>query len=180
MESERLLLRKWELEDAPTLAKKLNVKEIAYNLGTKYPYSEEDARSYIVDAIKHNKEKYAIILKETREIIGGCGLHLQNEKTSASGNMWITKDKQGRGFGTEAFKLLVAHCFSTQGVEKMDNVFFCRNIASQKMQEKIGSVVVEGEKLIIVGDEVRVKKTAVLTKENFERMLSRGTDGDAP
>lgn len=173
METERIFLRRWEMKDVPILAKKLNAKEIAHNLGTNYPYSEEDARSYIEDAIKYNKEKYAIILKETREIIGGCGLHLRNEKASASGNMWITKDKQGMGFGTEAFKLLVAHCFDALGVEKMDNVFFRGNIASQKMQEKVGSVVKEGEELIIVGEGVRVKKSAVLTKENFEVMLNR-------
>lgn len=162
MESQRILLRKWSPGDYSLLAKNLNDKEIAFGLGTQYPYSEQDAKCYIEDAISKNKEKYAIVFKENSEIIGGCGIHLFENR--ASTNIWIAKSYQRIGLGTEALKLLSSYCFSKYEVDRIENVFFSENLASQKMQEKIGVVVQMQEEPTVVNGEPRIKKFGILTK----------------
>lgn len=162
MESQRILLRKWSPGDYSLLAKNLNDKEIAFGLGTQYPYSEQDAKCYIEDAISKNKEKYAIVFKENGEIIGGCGIHLFENR--ASTNIWIAKSYQRIGLGTEALKLLSSYCFSKYEVDRIENVFFSENLASQKMQEKSGVVVQMQEEPTVVNGEPRIKKFGILTK----------------
>lgn len=162
MESQRILLRKWSPGDYSLLAKNLNDKEIAFGLGTQYPYSEQDAKCYIEDAISKNKEKYAIVFKENGEIIGGCGIHLFENR--ASTNIWIAKNYQRIGLGTEALKLLSSYCFSKYEVDQIENVFFSENLASQKVQEKIGVVVQMQEEPTVVNGEPRIKKFGILTK----------------
>lgn len=162
MESQRILLRKWSPGDYSLLAKNLNDKEIAFGLGTQYPYSEQDAKCYIEDAISKNKEKYAIVFKENGEIIGGCGIHLFENR--ASTNIWIAKSYQRIGLGTEALKLLSSYCFSKYEVDRIENVFFSENLASKKMQEKIGVVVQMQEEPTVVNGEPRIKKFGILTK----------------
>lgn len=162
MESQRILLRKWSPGDYSSLAKNLNDKETAFGLGTKYPYSEQDAKCYIEDAISKNKEKYAIVFKENGEIIGGCGIHLFENR--ASTNIWIAKSYRHIGLGTEALRLLSSYCFSKYKVDRIENIFFSENLASQKMQEKIGVVVQTQEEPTVVNGEPRIKKFGILTK----------------
>lgn len=71
MESERIILRKWEMKDTYVLVENLNDSKMAYDLGTEYPYTFEMACKYIRDAIKYNKEKYAIVYKKNMKVIGG-------------------------------------------------------------------------------------------------------------
>ena len=43
MESERIILRKWEMKDTYVLVENLNDSKMAYDLGTEYPYTFEMA-----------------------------------------------------------------------------------------------------------------------------------------
>lgn len=158
---EHLKLRKWQLTDISQLVQGLNHPSMAIRYGTDYPYTDENARIYIEDAIVNNKDKFAIILKEKNLVIGGCGLHYANGKIS--GNLWITEEYQHRGLGTEAAILLVKYCFEKYDINQMDNYFFKGNDASRRMQEKIGSHVLE-ESESNTGDS-RMK--AILKKEDF-------------
>lgn len=170
METSRILLRKWTLKDADVLVENLNNEVMAYDLGTKYPYTYENACGYIEDAIKNNKEKYAIVYKENMEVIGGCGLHIVGKLIS--GNMWIAPMYHGRGIGTEAAIILVEHCFKVLNMEKMENVFFGGNDASKKMQEKVGAIVCKEKEELVVNGRKRVKNRAIITKDNFEKVLA--------
>lgn len=170
METERILLRKWKIEDADVLAGNLNNEKMAYDLGTEFPYTIENARNFIEDAIRYDKEKYAIVYKENMEVIGGCGLHIVDKLVS--GNMWISPSYHRMGIGTEASILLVEYCFKTLNMEIMENVFFVGNEATKKMQEKIGAFVTDEKDTIVVNGKQRIKNKAVITKENFERVLA--------
>lgn len=170
MESERIILRKWEMKDTYVLVKNLNDSKMAYDLGTEYPYTFEMACKYIRDAIKYNKEKYAIVYKKNMKVIGGCGLHIMDKMVS--GNMWLSKKYQGIGIGTETAIVLVDYCFKKLDMDRMYNIYFENNKASKNMQEKIGGKVCEGSTSIVVTGKVRVKKNVVITKNNFEKAVS--------
>ena len=176
MESERLLLRKWEMTDASALYKGLSNKEVAYDFGLKTAFTYEDAQRYIEDAIKNNKDKYAVVLKETNTVIGGCGIH--NKQGKISGSMWIAKEFQGQGFGTEACLILVRHCFDTYDVDEMDNGFLEGNIASQRMQEKIGGILLEENSASESAKGERKLIKMLLTKDSFENINNNGVNND--
>lgn len=170
METDRILLRKWTLDDAYILVENLNNETMANDLGTDYPYTYENARSYIEDAVKHDKEKYAIVYKRNMEVIGGCGLHITDKL--AFGNMWISPKYHGRGIGTEASILLVERCFKDLKVDKMENAFFWGNDASRRMQEKVGAFVCGEKESVMVNGREKIKIKAVITKTNFETALA--------
>lgn len=168
--SEHLKLRKWQLTDIPQLVQGLNHSDMAIRYGTDYPYTDENARIYIEDAILNNKDKFAVILKEENLVIGGCGLHCVSGKIS--GNLWIANKYQHRGLGTEAAILLVKYCFEKYDINQMDNFFFKGNVASRRMQEKIGSHILEEVETNM--EKTRIK--AVLKREDFFNMLNNGDD----
>lgn len=168
MISKRLQLRKWRMEDVPYLVKGLNHPDTALRYGTSYPYTEEMARKYIEDLKRYEKEKFAIVLMENNEIIGGCGLH--NKNGQISGDLWIAHEYQNQGFGTEASIILVNYCFSKYDIAQMDNSFFEGNHASQKMQEKIGGRILE--KIFEEAEKTRVK--TVITRERFYKAIGEG------
>lgn len=169
METSRLFLRKLRNTDAPIIAEHLNDKDMAYNFGTKYPYSFQDASDYIDDALKNDKMKYAIILKETNAFIGVAALHITDNKASAS--IWLCKEQHGRGLGTEVLSLLAQYCFESLGLNQMNNVYFKNNLASKRIQEKVGSLLLSDEQIIELNGVSRIKQFAILKKENFKSAL---------
>lgn len=169
METDRIILRKWTLEDVDILVKNLNNEQMSNELGTDYPYSHENAYRYIDDAIKYSKEKYAIVLKKNMIVVGGCGIHFAS--SSVSCNIWIAPSYQGIGLGTETLFLLAKHCFYDLNIEKLENVFFAENNASKQMQEKLGAVVCEGNEEIVVNGKKRLKRKSIISRENFEKLI---------
>lgn len=176
MESERLLLRKWELSDAEALFSGLSNKEVAYDFGIEYEYTIEDARRFIEDAIINNKEKYAVLLKKENKVIGGCGLH--NKQGKISGSIWIAKEYQNNGYGTEACVLLVQHCFGIYDVNEMENGFLEGNIASKRMQEKIGGMVKDQQSTSEKKTSKRELIKMVLSKDSFINSTESGCHND--
>ena len=80
LETERLFLRKMTMEDFDSLYVVLADSDIMQH----YPYSfdEKRVREWIVRNMKRYEENgfglWAVCLKETGEMIGDCGLTLQN------------------------------------------------------------------------------------------------------
>ena len=80
IETPRLLLREYTLDDFPSLYEILSDPETMQHYPA--PYDEEKTRLWITWNLD-NYEKYgfglwAIVLKETGEFIGDCGITLQN------------------------------------------------------------------------------------------------------
>lgn|GEM_PF-3561219 len=172
MEFERLILRRWVLDDVESLVSGLNNMNVARNFGTGYPYTSEDAKQYIKDAIFNKKEKFAIIKKDNNALIGGCGIHKKNGIVSTS--LWIREDCQGLGYGTEAYRILVKYCFNTNDIMEITNNFFPDNIATKKMQEKVGAYFpLEGSEYneANIKPSIRKKRRGILTRQNFYKRL---------
>lgn len=165
MESKRIMLRKWNLDDASILVDNLNDEKISSLLGTKIPYSYKDAYTYIEDAIINKKEKYAIVCKNSMKVIGGCGMHLSGDKGSE--NMWISESYQNQGYGTETSLLLMKHIFEKYPIIKIENVFFEGNMASQKMLLKLGFEIMDVNEEIFVNGKKYIKKIATLNLEEY-------------
>ena len=108
LNTNRLKLRKIRIEDIPSLVKYANNKKISDNIiNIPYPYREPDAAfriSFVVRGFK-NKIRYvfAIILKESEELIGEISLHLLDKKNH-HGQLayWLGEPFWNQGITTEA------------------------------------------------------------------------------
>ena len=142
LETERLFLREMTMDDFDALYAVLSDPEIMQH----YPYSfdEERVRSWI----ERNMDRYkndgfglwAVCLKDTGEMIGDCGLTLQN----IDGQMLpeigyhIRKDQQRKGYAKEAAAAVRDWAF--QNTEYPALYSYCKytNVGSFKAAESIG------------------------------------------
>ena len=134
----RLTLRKISIDDIPSLVKYVNNKKIADNvLNIPYPYQEADGVfriSYVHQGFK-NKTRYvfAIVYKESEEMIGEISLHLDNSKDVAQLAYWIGEPFWNKGITTEATGEILKF-----GLEKLRlNMFYAECQVENKASEKV-------------------------------------------
>ena len=142
LETKRLFLREMTMSDLDALFAVLGDKEIMQH----YPYSfdEERVRSWIERNMNRYKEDgfglWAVCLKDTGEMIGDCGLTLQN----IDGQMLpeigyhIRRDQQRKGYAKEAAAAVRDWAF--QNTEYPALYSYCKytNVGSFKTAESIG------------------------------------------
>lgn len=174
LETERLVLREWNEHDIDDLVEGLNDFDTIKNMTAPFPYQIKDAKEFIDNHKKHEKNSYyfAIELKDTKKVIGGTNVCLVNG--NVKGGIWINKDYQGKGYGTEAFDARAAFAFDYFDTTELENGFFDFNKKSMHMQEKLGYEIV-GEKKNFspaLNQEV-VEIVTKLTKENYLKNKNR-------
>ncbi len=135
--TQRLKLRKIQIEDVPSLVKYANNKKISdHIINIPFPYQEPDAVfriSYVVQGFK-NKVRYvfAIILKETAEFIGEISLHMDH-KSSAQLGYWIGEPFWKKGICTEAVEAVLKFGFETLQLHLIHATCHADNKASEKV-----------------------------------------------
>jgi len=141
--TERLLLRPFSPDDAPHLARLCADREIASTtLLIPHPYTLEDARSFIrtqTDAWEQGTAAvFAVTLRETGELLGAIGLHLEREHHRAEVGYWIGTAHWNRGFATESVKAVVRFGFEDLGLHRIHAHHFDRNPSSGRVLLKAG------------------------------------------
>lgn len=142
LETERLILRPWQYEDANDLVEGLNNLEVSKWLAfVPYPYTLDDAKKFIEFTFDSNNYEFAIVLKSENKVIGGIALaNINEEEKSAGGGIWISEKYWGKGYGREAFGRRVEFAFNELNLEKLENGYFRGNEKSFKMQESLGYI----------------------------------------
>lgn len=141
--TQRLKLRKLQVEDIPSLIKYANNKKVSdYILNIPYPYQEFDAVfriSYVHNGFK-TKARYifSIIVKETDEFIGEISLHLDKQKPVAELGYWIGEPFWKNGFVTEAIQTILQFGFEKLNLELIFATCDKENIGSVRVLEKNG------------------------------------------
>ncbi len=139
----RLTLRPFKLSDAKSVQQKAGRKEIAKTtLNIPHPYPDGAAEQWIsTHQLKFRSGDeivYAIILKESGELIGAVGLTVKKRFKRAELGYWIDNDYWGMGYATEASKALLNYGFNTYGLHKIIAEHITRNPASGKVMKKLG------------------------------------------
>lgn len=134
----RLRLRKIQLSDVSSLLKYANNKNISDQIfNIPFPYKEEDAiyrLNFVLQGFK-NKERYvfAITLKNSKELIGEIGLHLDKANNSAQFGYWIAEPFWGKGIATEATSAILKFGFEKLYLNKIYATHYPENKASGKV-----------------------------------------------
>ena len=142
LETERLFLREMTMDDFDSMYAVLADPEIMQH----YPYSfdEERVRSWIERNMKRYTDDgfglWAVCLKDTGEMIGDCGLTLQNIDGTMLPEIGyhIRKDQQRKGYAKEAAAAVRDWAF--QNTEYPALYSYCKytNVGSFKTAESIG------------------------------------------
>ncbi len=142
IETDRLFLREMNMDDFDALYKVLGDAEIMQH----YPYSFDEAR--VRSWIERNMNRYrdngfglwAVCLKETGEMIGDCGLTLQNIEGEMLPEIGyhIRRDQQHKGYAKEA--ALAVRNWAFQNTDYPARYSYCKytNVGSYKTAESIG------------------------------------------
>lgn len=144
IETERLLLREWQLTDADDMVEGLNDFDTAKNLTSPFPYTKKDALEFINKHLKNDEYNYyfAVVLKSNNKVIGATSLQIKKDINKNKGGLWLNKKYHGQGFGTEVWKARAKFAFETLDLNELENGFFEHNSISWKMQKKLGYKIV--------------------------------------
>lgn len=144
METERLILRPWRMDDADALYKYASdgrVSELA--LWPRHT-SLEMSRKVIEEIFMPNRNSFAMVLKTTGEPIGCIGLvpegeeHHSVDSCEREVGYWIGHPYWGKGLTTEALKCLIGYCRDILMLASVLITTDVKNVASQRVAEKCG------------------------------------------
>lgn len=142
LETERLFLREMTMDDFDSMYAVLADPEIMQH----YPYSfdEERVRSWIERNMKRYTDDgfglWAVCLKDTGEMIGDCGLTLQNIDGTMLPEIGyhIRKDQQRKGYAKEAAMAVRDWAFGNTEYPALYSYCKYTNVGSFKTAESIG------------------------------------------
>jgi len=143
LETERLLLRPFALEDAPDVARLAGDREIAENtLNIPHPYDQVMAVEWIslqaAGTAAGEAYVFAIERHAKAGLIGAVGLRLDPEQHAAELGYWIGRPFWNRGYATEAARAAVEFGLDRLGLHRIQANHFSRNGASGSVLLKAG------------------------------------------
>ena len=145
IETERLVLRPWSVDDAEDVYRYSRDPDVGPAAGWA-PHTSVEYSREIIETILMAPETYALVLKELGHAIGSIGLMLGEASgigipdTEAEVGYWIGKPFWGRGLMPEAVRAMQRYAFVDLGLEKLWAGYFVENDKSRRVQEKCGFV----------------------------------------
>lgn len=140
LETERLMLRSFcesDLDDFYAYASKPNVGP---NAGWKPHESTQESWS-ILHHFMASEEVYAIVLKETKKVIGSIGMHKESMRSnpfSRSIGYVLSPEHWGNSYAGEAVEALLKHLFFDLGLQLVSCYHYAGNEQSKRVIEKSG------------------------------------------
>lgn len=144
LETERLLLRAFALEDASRLKELAGAREVASTtLTIPHPYENGVAEAWIesqAEAWEKGKRLSLAVTAGQEGLVGAMGLHVVLEHRRAELGYWIGVPYWGRGYATEAARAVMDYGFGALGLHRIVARHFPRNPASGRVLAKLGMV----------------------------------------
>lgn len=142
LQSVRLILRPFSMDDATRVQKLAGNKEVAKTtLGIPHPYPIEAAESWIENHPKMMKNgvfPFAIELKSEKLLIGTITIRINEVHKKGELAYWVGKEYWGNGYGTEAAKEMVRYGFEELKLNRIWAMAMSKNPASTKVMENVG------------------------------------------
>lgn len=142
LETERLLMRKFTLEDLDKLIELRSDDEVIKYLGGRTLQNpkaiEKRLRFYLDCYAKFNFGMCALVRKETGEMFGWSGLQPLDGTTEIEVGYGMIKKFWGMGIGYECARAWLDYGFNTVGLERIVAVAAPENTGSWRIMEKCG------------------------------------------
>lgn len=147
LETERLYLRKMNQSDYDALSKMLQDEETMY--AYEGAFSDEETQEWLDRQIGRYREYgfglWAVVLKETDEMIGQCGLTMQqwNDRRVLEIGYLLQRAYWHNGYATEAAKACKEYAFTKLDADEVCSIIRDTNTASQNVALRNGMTVVD-------------------------------------
>jgi RimJ/RimL family protein N-acetyltransferase len=143
LETERLLLRQLTTDDAEFILELLNDPSFIRNIGDRNVRTIDDACSYILNGpvasyAKNGFGLYLVVLKETNESIGMCGLIKRDALEDVDIGYALLPRYWSKGYAFEAARATKEYARKVIGLNRIIAIVDPVNAGSIRVLEKIG------------------------------------------
>lgn len=148
IETERLILREMTQSDYEALCMILCDKEVMHD-SYENAFNLDEAQRWLDRHLKRYNEYgfglWAVVLKDTNEMIGQCGLTYQNwnGKEILEIGYLFQKAYWHKGYATEAAIACKEYAFNVLNVDNVYSIIRDTNIASQKVAIRNGMSIID-------------------------------------
>ncbi|NEU57044.1 GNAT family N-acetyltransferase [Halorussus sp. MSC15.2] len=138
LRGDSITLRTIEAEDVEFMRDTVNDPEVREGLTTAFPFNAEQEREYFEERIS-NQEDVNLAICTDGEMAGTIGLHDMNQRSGhCEVGLWLATDYHGRGYGTEASRLLTDYAFRELRMHRVQARVLATNDASARIWQKLG------------------------------------------
>ncbi len=147
IETERMILRPWTLDDLKDLYAYASVEGVGEMAGWIHHKSENETNLILNSFIAH-KKTFALELKESGRVVGSLGIEEYDhhefdcvDLVALQGRELgyvLSKECWGRGLMTEAVNAVIQYCFDVLNYDFLTCGHFVRNERSRRVIEKSG------------------------------------------
>jgi RimJ/RimL family protein N-acetyltransferase len=143
LEGEHLVLRPFGLADAAEVQRLAGDFAVAdTTLNVPHPYEDGMAEAWIGSHASAWEEgslaAFAVTRRRDGQLLGAISLKMQPGGDVAELGYWIGSPFWGKGYATEAARLLIGFGFTSLGLARIAARHFARNPASGRVMQKIG------------------------------------------
>ena len=176
IETERLILRPWQEQDAEDLYTYASDPEVGPPAGWP-PHTSVENSWEIIKNVLSKPETYAVCLKDGNPI-GSIGLQLNGSTDMTDRDdecelgYWIGKPFWGQGLIPEASCALLRYAFEELGMRAVWCGYYDGNEKSRKVQTKLGFVYqhkTEGLEVSLM-NEIRTGHCNLMTKKRWQKV----------
>ncbi len=145
METDRIVLRRWQETDAAALFRYASDPEVGPRAGWPVHESPEESLD-VIRTYFNNDATWAIVFKKTNEPIGCIGYYTHESSNINIGEndcevgYWVGRPYWNKGICTEALRLMLEECLHVKHFENIWADHFTGNPASGKVLKKCGFV----------------------------------------
>ena len=147
LETERLYLREMRRSDEDALRKILQDEDVMY--AYEHAFDNDEVHQWMEKQLQRYQEcgfgLWAVIFKETDEMIGQCGLTMQdcNGRKVLEVGYLFQKEFWHQGYATEAAVACRDYAFMVLHAEEVYSIIRDNNIPSQNVAKRNGMVIKE-------------------------------------
>lgn len=147
LETDRLILREFTPDDFAALCLMLQDDVVMH--AYEGALSDEEARAWLDNQLRRYREDgfglWAVVLKETGEVVGQCGLTYQDVDAQGTRGVEVgylfQRAHWHRGLATEAARACRDYAFDQVGMGKVHSIIRDTNVASQNVARRNGMAV---------------------------------------
>lgn len=145
LETDRLILRELSLLDKENLSQILQDKDVMY--AYEHAFSDGEVDIWLNNQLRRYKEDgfglWAVVLKDTDEFIGQCGLTVQKigEKEVVEVGYLFKKAYWHKGYATEAAIACKNYAFSTLEIDEVYSIIRDNNAPSINVAKRNGMTI---------------------------------------
>ena len=173
LETDRLILRAWEITDLDDFFEYASVEGVGEKAGWEH-HKSKDKSLEILKMFMEEKKIFAIVLKENQKAIGSIGIEelgeeLDKDLDNLSGRELgyvLNKDYWNKGIMTEAVSKVVDYCFNTLKLNFLMASYFNHNIASKKVLENLNFKFYKDIIIETGYNNIKEKSALMLLKNN--------------